>query len=271
MLALFLLILPPLSLSTPLSSVSHFLRTYFPAGTSPLLLTRSLKSSSEHRRKCICSVFTLSMCFVEIFETKIFPTPFFATQPWPDVEKLEKRLAGLIMTFEENLWHDKAILKRDGALGVQWPLGLALYRIVPWPHHRPCNAGLTPACETLTGRYIEDGRIVSQLSLLSKRHRHQNTDFFSCLFFEFIMESDRSVQEGLFFPLVDCGVNSSTVNSVDWCWKSLTLRFDSRSKKELKLTPCRKILILPNEGKGRQTNFTNASTRIQQSEIEVQL
>ena len=81
LLALFLLILPPLSLSTPLSSVSHFLRTYFPAGTSPLLLTRSLKSSSEHRRKCICSVFTLSMCFVEIFETKIFPTPFFATQP----------------------------------------------------------------------------------------------------------------------------------------------------------------------------------------------
>ena len=34
LLALFLLILPPLSLSTPLSSVSHFLRTYFPAGTT---------------------------------------------------------------------------------------------------------------------------------------------------------------------------------------------------------------------------------------------
>ena len=95
--------------------------------------------------------------------------------------------------------------------------------------------------------------------------------FFSCVFFEFIMESDRSVQEGLFFPLVDCWVNSPTVNSVDWCWKSLTLRFDSRSKKELKLTPCRKIFILPNEGKERQTNFTNTSISIQESEIEVHI
>ena len=91
---------------------------------------------------------------------------------------------GLIMTFEENLWHDKAILKRDGALGVQWPLGSALYRIVlgcSGVRAGPCDAGLTPAgLDGLVSTISKLGRIVSQQSWAAKeanRHRHQDQTY----------------------------------------------------------------------------------------------